>query len=192
MRDRMSSAFGAVLYEMITGRRAFTGATQNVDARGNPDDESRTRRAMWSLGLPRDLEKLILRCLRKNPERRWQSMADLKVALEDLRDESGSQGVTHAAGIRAGTGVEMDARSRSLAIAAIGALAFGGWWRATRTQPEGGPRAVSDPAHVRRRLDRLSSHLTRWKDSRVRIRSRAATTIWISGCSRFQTAPRSG
>ena len=28
------------------------------------------------LGLSRDLEKLIVRCLRKNPERRWQSMAD--------------------------------------------------------------------------------------------------------------------
>ncbi len=38
-------------------------------------------------GLSRDLEKLIVRCLRKSPERRWQSMADLKVALEDLREE---------------------------------------------------------------------------------------------------------
>src|SRR5262245_35749454 len=38
--------------------------------------------------IPAELERIITRCLRKAPERRWQNMADLKVALEDLKEES--------------------------------------------------------------------------------------------------------
>jgi hypothetical protein len=41
-------------------------------------------------GLPRELERIIARCLRKSPERRFQTMADLKVALEELKEESDS------------------------------------------------------------------------------------------------------
>ena len=37
-------------------------------------------------GVPDRLEELILRCLRKDPERRYQSMVEVKIALEDLRD----------------------------------------------------------------------------------------------------------
>jgi eukaryotic-like serine/threonine-protein kinase len=40
--------------------------------------------------LPRELERIIARCLRKSPERRFQTMADLKVALEELKEESDS------------------------------------------------------------------------------------------------------
>src|SRR5262249_27776400 len=41
-------------------------------------------------GLPRELDRIIGRCLRKSPERRFQTMADLKVALEELKEESNS------------------------------------------------------------------------------------------------------
>ena len=80
-------SFGAVLYEMLTGRRAFSGATKisTLAAILTKEPEPPSRLIP---GLPRDLEKLLLRCLRKSPERRWQSMADLKVALQDLREES--------------------------------------------------------------------------------------------------------
>jgi eukaryotic-like serine/threonine-protein kinase len=130
-------AFGAVLYEMITGRRVFTGATRMstlaaiLTREPAPPSDAIPH-------LPRDLERLILRCLRKNPERRWQSMADLKVALEDMRDESGSPGVTTPPVSAPGRVWKWSALAFT-AIAAIGALTFGGWWRATRTQPEGGP-----------------------------------------------------
>ncbi|MDQ5872985.1 MAG: hypothetical protein M3547_12370, partial [Acidobacteriota bacterium] len=49
--------------------------------------------------IPPDLEKAILRCLRKDPARRYQTMADLKVALEDLHTESVS--LPQAATVRA-------------------------------------------------------------------------------------------
>jgi len=41
-------------------------------------------------GIPRDLQKIIYRCLRKDRERRWQTMADLKAALQELKEESDS------------------------------------------------------------------------------------------------------
>ncbi len=46
-------------------------------------------------GIPREVERIISRCLRKDPQRRWQSMADIKVALEDVLEEleSGKLGI---------------------------------------------------------------------------------------------------
>src|SRR5262249_1753246 len=46
--------------------------------------------------IPFELERVISRCLRKDPRRRWQHMADLQVALEDLKEDSdsGKLGVT--------------------------------------------------------------------------------------------------
>ena len=40
--------------------------------------------------VPRDLERIINRCLRKDPARRFQHMGDLKVELEELKEESDS------------------------------------------------------------------------------------------------------
>jgi serine/threonine protein kinase len=79
-------AFGAVLYEMITGRRAFPG-----------DSKTSTRAAILYLepqpiselvtNLPRGLESLIVRCLRKDPEQRFQKMADLKLTLKEIVED---------------------------------------------------------------------------------------------------------
>src|ERR1700722_6821038 len=71
-------SFGAVLYEMITGRRAFNGASQLSD----PAPMTETRDP-----LPREVQRIVERCLRKDPRRRWQSVADLKIALEDALQE---------------------------------------------------------------------------------------------------------
>ena len=38
-------------------------------------------------GLPAPLERLILRCLRKEPERRYQCMADVKLELQEIKEE---------------------------------------------------------------------------------------------------------
>jgi len=127
-------SFGTVLYEMITGRRAFSGATRMstlaaiLSAEPPPPSQAIP-------GLSPDLEKLILRCLRKSPERRWQSMADLKVALEDMREELD---VRKVAGYSVSTRA---ARWKTiLAVsAAIAAVAFGAWWLATRPRPEARP-----------------------------------------------------
>jgi Tol biopolymer transport system component len=84
--DARSDIFslGSVLYEMVTGKRAFARGTvmETVSAIIEREPEPLPAR------VPPELSKLILRCLRKEPERRFQTMADLKVALEDLREES--------------------------------------------------------------------------------------------------------
>jgi len=77
--------FGSVLYEMATGRQAFAGDswTSTVAAVLNREPKP--------LGdLPHDLEKTILRCLRKDPHKRFQHMDDVCVALEELKEESDS------------------------------------------------------------------------------------------------------
>jgi eukaryotic-like serine/threonine-protein kinase len=82
-------SFGALLYEMVTGRRAFQGdsrlSTLTAILREEP-----TPAGQVVEGLPRELERIIVRCLRKDPERRFQAMPDLKVALEELKEESDS------------------------------------------------------------------------------------------------------
>jgi len=79
-------SFGAVLYEMITGRRAFTGGSQlSTLASVLQTDPAPIREARDQV--PRDLERIIERCLRKDPRRRWQNAADLKMALEDVSQE---------------------------------------------------------------------------------------------------------
>ena len=85
-------SFGAVLYEMITGRKAFRGDTRLLDAVGHPArraDERQPDRADARQGA----RALLARCLRKDAGRRFQHMADVKVALEELKG-----------GIRVGSG----------------------------------------------------------------------------------------
>jgi serine/threonine protein kinase/Tol biopolymer transport system component len=79
-------SFGSVLYEMVTGRRAFSGGSKlsslSAVLHTEPLPPSQTVPE-----IPPELERIIARCLKKDPGRRWQSMADVKVALDELRDE---------------------------------------------------------------------------------------------------------
>jgi serine/threonine protein kinase len=82
-------SFGSVLYQMITGRRPFTGDSRlSIVAKILNEDPAPPKRLAAST--PPELEKIILRYLRKDPARRYQTMADLNVALQDVQEESGS------------------------------------------------------------------------------------------------------
>jgi TolB-like protein/Flp pilus assembly protein TadD/predicted Ser/Thr protein kinase len=76
-------AFGAVLYEMVTGRRAFDAPT-DVETLGRVLKDDPRPAGELTRDLPPDLERVIDRCLRKDPERRAQHMGDVKLALEDI------------------------------------------------------------------------------------------------------------
>ena len=80
-------SFGAVLYEMITGQRAFQGANRVSILSSVLRDEPKTPREIRD-ETPVELERIIGRCLRKDPARRFQHMADLGVALEEVKEES--------------------------------------------------------------------------------------------------------
>ncbi len=82
-------SFGSVLYHMLTGRPPFHGATKistlSSILHDLPVPPSRINDA-----IPTDLERLVLCCLEKDSERRFQHAADLKMALEWLERDSES------------------------------------------------------------------------------------------------------
>jgi serine/threonine protein kinase len=82
-------SFGAVLYEMLSGRRAFQAESQMRTVAKVLHEEPPPLNEVVE-GIPPELERLVARCLRKDPERRLRSMADLKVALQEMREESES------------------------------------------------------------------------------------------------------
>ena len=90
--------FGAVLYEMLTGRRAFQGETKAsilaAILRDDPKPASEVVR-----GLPPELDRILKRCLKKDPAQRIRHMDDLKLALEELKLESDSMVMSAARGV---------------------------------------------------------------------------------------------
>ncbi len=76
-------SFGAVLYEMLSGRRAFRGPsnveTMNAILEEDPPDLSGTNRH-----LPPGLERIVSHCLEKNPDERFQSARDIAFDLDQL------------------------------------------------------------------------------------------------------------
>ena len=81
--------FAAVLYEMLTGQRAFQRAT-SIDAMSAILNEEPPPLSQVKPNLPVGLEKVLQRGLEKNPEQRFQSASDLGFALESLSDATHS------------------------------------------------------------------------------------------------------
>jgi serine/threonine-protein kinase len=71
-------SFGAVLYELLAGTRAFTGdSTAQILSAVLRDDPG-------PLEAPAALQQIVTRCLAKDPDRRFQTMADVRHALQHL------------------------------------------------------------------------------------------------------------
>jgi serine/threonine protein kinase/Tol biopolymer transport system component len=80
-------SFGAILYEMLSGRRAFRGEstadTMSAILREDPPDLSETNK-----NIAPALERVVNHCLEKNPEERFHSSRDLAFAIEALSGSS--------------------------------------------------------------------------------------------------------
>src|SRR5262249_15396289 len=80
-------AFGAILYEMISAKRAFHGETpadtMSAILKEDPPELSETAR-----NVPPGLERIVHHCLEKNPAQRFQSSRDLAFDLEVLTEVS--------------------------------------------------------------------------------------------------------
>jgi Tol biopolymer transport system component len=92
-------SFGAVLYEVITGRRAFRGDSQLDTLSAILRDEPKPV-SQFVPDLPRELDRIVKRCLRKDPARRFQSMTEIKLALEDLKMDLDSGALAPVAAVR--------------------------------------------------------------------------------------------
>jgi len=81
-------SFGAIFYEMLSGRRAFHGEsaaeTMSAILKEDPPDLSETDQRVSPT-----LERIVHRCLEKNPEERFHSASDLAFALETVTNPSG-------------------------------------------------------------------------------------------------------
>jgi len=76
-------AFGTVLYEMLSGKRAFEGSTAVDTMKATLNDEPRALSQLVPT-IPPALERISNRCLEKHPEQRFQSASDVAFALESL------------------------------------------------------------------------------------------------------------
>ena len=79
---------GAILYEMLAGRRAFRGETE-VDTITAVLKEDPPNSDLEQAGIPLQFRQIVRHCLEKEPENRFQSASDLGFALETLSDASG-------------------------------------------------------------------------------------------------------
>jgi Tol biopolymer transport system component/predicted Ser/Thr protein kinase len=134
-------SFGSMLYEMVTGRQAFHGDSRLSTLYAVLKEEPGPASAAVA-DIPRDLEKVIGRCLRKDPERRFQHMADVKVALEEVKEDTETGKLTGVAGL----GGPSRRKSRAMwalagtAVLLLMAIAFGLWFPRIRSHPA--PRTV--------------------------------------------------
>jgi TolB-like protein/Flp pilus assembly protein TadD len=129
-------AFGCVLYEMLTGRRAFAGDSSIDTLHATLHDDPPDLTALGAV--PEMLARIVSRSLEKQPAKRFQSVADLRFALETL--DSASEQLASAS-----QPARREVPASRIAVAAIAiAVAAGGWWY-WRGAPAGSPPAVAPP-----------------------------------------------
>jgi serine/threonine protein kinase len=88
-------AFGTILYEMLTGKRAFKKTT-SVETMNAILNEDPLPISALTPSIPLALQRIVHRCLEKNPEQRFQSASDLAFALEALSDSGASSATVPA------------------------------------------------------------------------------------------------
>ncbi|MGC2719679.1 MAG: serine/threonine-protein kinase, partial [Candidatus Acidiferrales bacterium] len=120
-------SFGAILYEMVAGRRAFKGdsavETMNAILKEDPPDLDAAQ-----LKVSPGMERIVRHCVEKNPANRFQSARDLGFALSALSGSSSETESTQAAALRAADAADSKRLARQvllpwLAAALLGAVA---------------------------------------------------------------------
>ncbi len=134
-------SFGAILYEMLSGKRAFHGDTpadtMSAILKEEPPELSETNRNVSPA-----LERIVQHCLEKNPESRFHSASDIAFDLEHLSGLSGSAArvATTGSGMASSLGMGKVQPSHRLLIALAAGLVIAGavyglgWWTGRRAR----------------------------------------------------------
>lgn len=109
-------AFGSVMYEMATGKRAFDGKSNVSVMSAILEKQPEPISSVHPLAPPQ-LDHIVQRALAKDPEERWQSAADIKLELQWLSSQSSSTAAAVAKGI---------APKKKVAIGKVAALCAAG------------------------------------------------------------------
>ncbi|MFN0170754.1 MAG: protein kinase domain-containing protein [Bryobacteraceae bacterium] len=129
-------SFGAVLFEMMTGQRAFHGDTPMSTLAAVINKEPKPLSELSPV-TPRDLDRIVTRCLRKDRTRRAQNMDDVRLALEELKEESESGRLAAESLPKAGSVKRGPAwRIPALVALLVAAAAGGAWWWKNRSRLE--------------------------------------------------------
>jgi len=118
-------SFGAVLYEMVTGKRAFEGKSQISVASAILDKDPEPIGKIQPMA-PAALDHVVSDCLAKDPEARWQNAADIARELRWIASSGSSAGAAPVANVR------RKVRERLLWAAAVAALAVLVAWLSLR------------------------------------------------------------
>ncbi|HZI65599.1 MAG TPA: protein kinase, partial [Thermoanaerobaculia bacterium] len=128
-------AFGAVLHEMATGEKAFTGKTQASLIGAILHTEPPPISSVVPLAPPA-LDRVVKTCLAKDPEDRWQTAHDVKLQLRGIAETSPqSVSVAAAAPVSRGSRARILwlTNAATLAVATLLGIAL---YRATRPDPQ--------------------------------------------------------
>ncbi len=124
-------SFGAILYEMISGKRAFHGETA-ADTMSAILKEETPELSETARNVPPGLERIVRHCLEKHPAQRFQSAGDLAFDLEALTEVSATSKSGAQAALQLAKAEPTGSRFPLVAVAGvlvIAALALGlGWW----------------------------------------------------------------
>jgi Tol biopolymer transport system component/predicted Ser/Thr protein kinase len=118
-------AFGVLMYEMLTGKHPFRRRT-TLETLAAIREEEPERLTEVLQSLPPEAERAVLRCLRKDPSKRWQNLSDLGAVLEDLKEdtESGRKILVEAATGRRRISLRLVAGVAAVVVAAAVTAVF--------------------------------------------------------------------
>jgi tetratricopeptide (TPR) repeat protein len=122
-------SFGAILYEMLAGKRAFQKPT-SADTMSAVLNEDPPEISQVAANIPPALQRVVHRCLEKIPDQRFQSASDLAFALDASSASGGSAYPAMAAKAAAGAGKRWKAIVPAVAV--VLALSVGGYFYSHR------------------------------------------------------------
>ena len=123
-------AFGAILYEMLSGKRAFQRSTSAETMTAILHDEPPSI-SLIAQTIPPGLQRVVHHCLEKNPEQRFHSASDLAFALQALSESGGAPAAV--IGSQASRSRWIGAAMGIAALVVIAALIL--WWRMPAAVP---------------------------------------------------------